>query len=153
LAEQEANSPYSSEIIRSSFQAVLWQVRRIYESIKTKRKINRASAVIASQFQFLVNKHFVSKTLVEDYADMLNITPNHLSQTIKAATGKPAKSVITQRRLDEAKFLLKYTSNEIAEISYHLNFAEPTHFTKFFKKDMQRTPLEYRRVNSSSIEL
>ena len=146
LLEQENGAPYCTDIIRSAFQAILWQVRRIYEGIGTRKTIEKANLVMASQFQYLVNRNFTEKTLVEDYAEMLNITPNHLSQTIKEATGKTAKSIITQRRIEEAKFLLRHTNNEIAEISYHLNFSEPTHFHKFFKKESRCTPVQFRRM-------
>ena len=145
LLEQENGAPYGLEIIRSAFQAILWQVRRIYEGLETKKITEKANVVMASQFQYLVNRNFIAKTLVVDYAEMLNITPNHLSQTIKEATGKTAKSIITQRRVEEAKFLLRHTNNEIAEISHHLSFSEPTHFNKFFKKESQCTPVEFRR--------
>ncbi|MBS1598383.1 MAG: helix-turn-helix transcriptional regulator [Bacteroidetes bacterium] len=144
LHEQKDGAAYSVEIIRSSFQAILWQVRRIYESAKIKTVVEKANAIIASQFQYMVNEYFIDKTTVEEYADMLNITANHLSQTIKNTTGKTAKNIISQRRLEEAKYLLNYTNNDIAEIAYHLNFSAPTHFTKFFKKETACTPQEYR---------
>jgi AraC family transcriptional regulator, transcriptional activator of pobA len=81
---------------------------------------------------------------VEDYAQMLNISANHLSQTIKETTGNTPKSYITKRRLEEAKYLLLYTKNDIAEISFHLHFSEPTHFSKFFKKEIGQSPQEFR---------
>jgi AraC family transcriptional regulator, transcriptional activator of pobA len=39
---------------------------------------------------------------------------------------------------------LQYSSNTVAEIGYLLNFSEPTHFTKFFKKETGLTPIEFR---------
>ena len=144
LVEQQNDSNYSVEIIRSFFQTILWQVRRIYENAKSDATIQRASLVIASQFQYLVNMHFLDKVAVEQYALLLNITTNHLSQIIKSTTGKTAKSIISQRRLEEAKYLLLYTQNDFAEITYHLNFSEPTHFSKFFKKQTNQTPVQYR---------
>jgi AraC family transcriptional activator of pobA len=144
IAEQANHSAFHTDVIRSLSLAMLWQVRRVYENFQTK-KTDKPSAVITSQFQYLVNKHFIDKILVEEYANILNITSNHLSQTIRETTGKTAKSFIVQRRLEEAKYLLKHTTNDIAEISYHLNFLEPTHFNKFFKKEVSATPLQYRQ--------
>lgn len=144
VAEQQNYSSFSNEIIRSAFQAILWQTRRIYEEQKQITPSQKANDIITSQFQFLVNEHFLEKISVDEYAQLLNITANHLSQTIKETTGKTAKSFITKRRLDEASYLLQYTSSDIAEISFHLNFSEPTHFTKFFKKETGKTPNEYR---------
>lgn len=144
ITEQETASPYGNEIICSSFQAILWQTRRVYEDINEITPSRKAGAVITSQFQYLVNEYFLSKISVEEYAQHLNITANHLSQTIKETTGKTAKIMITQRRLQEAKYLLSYTNNGVSEIAFYLNFSEPTHFTKFFKKETGFTPLDYR---------
>lgn len=144
LVEQQADSPFGQEIIRSLFQAVLWQVRRLYEAEKANTPSVRASSMITAQFQYLVNEHFISKTSVGEYAQLLNITPNHLSQTIKATTGRTASSIIAQRRLEEARYLLAYTDNDVADIADHLRFFEPTHFTKFFRKATGLTPVAFR---------
>jgi AraC family transcriptional regulator, transcriptional activator of pobA len=144
LAEQQSNSSFSTEIIRAAFQAILWQTRRMYEEQKQIMPAQKANDIITAQFQFLVNTHFLEKIAVEEYAQLLNITANHLSQTIKNTTGKTAKSFITKRRIDEAMYVLQYTNNDIATIAFHLNFTEPTHFTKFFKKETGMTPNEFR---------
>lgn len=144
IQEQNNSSSFAQEIIRASFQAILWMCRRIYETEKQNTAAQKAGAIIAAQFQYLVNEHFLDKISVEEYAQMLNITPNHLSQTVKAICGMPAKSIINQRRINEAKYLLAYTENDIAEIAFYLYFVEPTHFSKFFKKECGQTPLEYR---------
>lgn len=145
LAEQEQKAPFSDEIIRANFQVVLWLVRRLYENTRATTAAQRAGAVLAAQFQYLVNEHFLTQTTVEEYAHLLNVTPNHLSQTIRDFTGRTAKSLISERRLHEARYLLAYTPNDVAEIAYHLGFVEPTHFSKFFKKETGNTPLAYRK--------
>jgi len=147
ISEQSDLSKFSVEIIRSSFQAILWQVRRIYEETNVTNPTKKANAVITSQFQHLVNEHFLSKIAVDEYAHLLNVTSNHLSQTIKEATGSTAKHFITKRRMEEAKYLLLYTKENVAEISFHLKFSEPTHFVKFFKKVSGKTPLEFRELS------
>ncbi len=144
IQEQKTNSKFSEEIIRSVFQAILWQVRRIYEESKKITAAQKAGALIAAQFQYQVNEYFLDKIAVEEYAQLLNITPNHLSQTIKEVTGKSAKDAISERRLNEAKYLLAYTNHNIAEIAYYLRFSESTHFIKFFKKLAHITPRQYR---------
>ena len=144
ITEQNFVDPFSTEIIRSYFQAILWQVRRVYEKIHPTPS-PQAGAAIAARFQWLVNDRFLRNTSVGDYAKLLHISPNHLSQTIKQNTGQTAKSIINERRLREAQYLLAYTRNSIADISHHLGFSEPTHFTKFFKKHTKQAPLTYRQ--------
>ena len=148
IAEQETAAAFSHEIIRATFQAVLWQVRKIYEEVKQTSPSQRANAIIVSQFQHMVNEYFLLKITVEEYARLLNISPNHLSQTIKEVTGKTAKSFISKRRFDEASYLLLYTNMDIAEIAFQLHFSEPTHFSKFFKKESGKTPMEFRMLTT-----
>lgn len=81
---------------------------------------------------------------MEEYAEMLFVTPNHLSQTIKSTSGKNALSYINERITSEAKSLISYTELSIAEIAYKLDFSDPANFGKFFKKQTGLTPLEFR---------
>lgn len=145
LREQEESSSYHLGIMHSCFQAILWQVRRIFENAVIRDTSDKASTVIASKFEYLVNQNFINIVMVEHYAEMLNITPNHLSHTIKKATGKTAKSIISQRRAEEARYLLRHTSNDVATISHFLNFSEPAHFNNFFKKECGASPSAYRK--------
>ncbi|MEM9325738.1 MAG: helix-turn-helix transcriptional regulator [Bacteroidota bacterium] len=144
LEEQSREQPFAVELIKLHFQAILWKVRRRYEMIADHTTSERAGMVIASQFQYLVNQHFLKKANIDDYAELLNITPNHLSQTISKVTGQTAKSIINARRFKEARYLLSYTHLTISEIAFQLNFSEPTHFSKFFKKMSGTTPANFR---------
>lgn len=101
--------------------------------------------ILFQKFIQLVNTFYIEKRTVEEYAALLNITPNHLSQTIKLLTEKNAHSYIRERLLSEAKSLIQFTEYDIAEIAYHLNFSDPTNFGKFFKKHTGLTPLQFRK--------
>lgn len=144
LQEQKEQAGFAQEIMRATFQAILWMCRRIYE-VEKPSPSQKAGAIITAQFQYLVNEHFLTKTSVDEYAQLLNITANHLSQTIVDTCGKSAKSIISERRVTESKYLLAFTNNDISEIAFHLGFSEPTHFSKFFKKATAQTPLGYRQ--------
>lgn len=97
------------------------------------------------KFIQLVNTFYIEKRTIEEYADLLYVTPNHLSQSVKQATQKNALSFINDRLLTEAKSIIRYTSLDIAEIAYQLNFSDPANFGKFFKKHTDHTPLDFRK--------
>lgn len=101
--------------------------------------------IMLQKYIQLVNNFYIEKRTIEEYAQLLNVTPNHLSQTIKAASGKNALSFINERLLSEARALIRYTDYDISEIAYRLNFSDPANFGKFFKKHTQSTPLEFRK--------
>jgi AraC-like DNA-binding protein len=75
---------------------------------------------------------------------MLHVTTNHLNETVKGTLGQPAGMIIRERLLLEAKRLLRYSDSPVAEIATHLNFEDPSYFSRFFKKHTGFSPSEFR---------
>ena len=105
--------------------------------------------ILYQKFIQVVNSYYLEKRTIEEYADLLFVTPNHLSQTIKAASNKNALSFINDRIMTEAKSIIQFTNSDISEIAFLLNFSDPANFGKFFKKHSNLTPLEYRKKATS----
>jgi AraC-like DNA-binding protein len=101
--------------------------------------------ILFQKFIQHVNNYYIDKRTVEEYAELLFVTPNHLSQSVKEASEKNALSFINERIMSEAKSLIQFTGLDIAEIAYQLNFSDPANFGKFFKKHSGQTPLEFRK--------
>lgn len=138
--------PYQEKMLEGMLGSLLYFCKAIYERNKITENHLSRSQVITNKFEVLVDKMYVDTKNVTDYADELNITPNYLTTTVKKLTGKSAKDIIHERVLVESKTLLKYSGLDIAEIAYRLNFQEPTHFTRFFKKLSGTTPNQFRKA-------
>ncbi len=95
---------------------------------------------IVKQFNNLTDEHFLEHTQVSQYADMLYVTPGHLNDLIKMATGRTAKQIIDEKRIMEAKRLLFWGKHSAKEIASHLNFEDDAYFNRFFKKHTGQTP-------------
>ena len=72
------------------------------------------------------------------------MTADRLNDHVKRATGVTAGHLIRQRLLTEAKRQLVFTTEPIHEIAYSLGFSDPSHFTRFFRKQTATTPQEFR---------
>jgi AraC family transcriptional activator of pobA len=92
----------------------------------------------------LVDDHFRKERLISFYADKLAMTPDRLNDHVKRATGVTAGHLIRQRVLTEAKRQLVFTTQPIHEIAYDLAFSDPSHFTRFFRKQTGMTPQAFR---------
>lgn len=101
--------------------------------------------ILFQKFIQLINNYYIDKRTVEEYAELLFVTPNHLSQSVKEASKKNALSFINERIMSEAKSLVQFTEFDVAEIAYQLNFSDPANFGKYFKKHAGQTPLEFRK--------
>jgi AraC-like DNA-binding protein len=101
--------------------------------------------ILLRKFIQLIDNHYIDKRTVHEYAELLSVTPNYLSQSVKQASGKKALAFIAERLAAESRSLIQYTDFEIAEIAYQLNFSDPANFGKFFKKQTGLSPSEFRK--------
>lgn len=125
---------------------LLLEAKRSYErqSIGNREIHFSENYKLVNRFRKLVVQHYLTKRQVADYAQMLSVSPNHLNKTVKENTGQTASEAIKEMLLQEAKSLLRYTDNSVAEIAYKLDFSEPASFNRFFKTITNETPLSFR---------
>jgi AraC family transcriptional activator of pobA len=100
---------------------------------------------LASKFKLLVQKNISVKNNVEYFCNKLKISKSTLQKTTKLVYQKTPKDIIEEILLLEAKRMLTVTSLRIQEIGYKLGFADPTNFTKFFKRNVGITPDYFRK--------
>ena len=136
--------PYQVKRLSGVLSALLYNCKAVYERYSFEAHHLPSGLLLTQRFQQLVDKLYLESKNVNAYADHLHVTPNHLTAVVKEQIGKTAKDVIQERVFLESKNLLKYTEMDISRVAYTLNFSEPTHFTRFFKKYAGQTPLQFR---------
>jgi AraC family transcriptional activator of pobA len=92
----------------------------------------------------LIDEHFRKERIISFYAGRLAMTSDRLNDHVKRAAGVTAGHLIRQRVLTEAKRQLVFTNQAIHEIAYDLAFSDPSHFTRFFRKQTGMTPQAFR---------
>ncbi|MDO8729395.1 MAG: helix-turn-helix transcriptional regulator [bacterium] len=103
------------------------------------------------RFQQLVEERFTQWHQVADYASQLGYTQKSLARAVAAAIGTTAKAFIAARINLEAKRLLVHTDMPVVTIAEKLGFEEATNFSKFFKREVDCTPAEFRRRQRTPI--
>lgn len=99
---------------------------------------------MSDQFMMLVQQNFRKHRFLEFYANELEVTPKHLSRTVKKQTGFSAVEWIERHVILEAKVLLKSSNLNIQQIADELNFPSQSFFGKYFKKQTGLSPKEFR---------
>jgi AraC family transcriptional activator of pobA len=110
-----------------------------------KRGLQQNPCNLTDRFTQLLNIHYLDVRSVCDYANLLFVTPNHLSETVKLATGKTAGQLIDEIVLMEAKIRVKQTALSVSQIASFMNFSDVSAFCKFFRRHTGLSPSEYRR--------
>jgi len=86
---------------------------------------------------------------IKDLADLLFVSPKHLSNTIQEVLGKSPCDIYEERLIEISKELLLTTNKPISHIAQTLTF-DPSNFTKFFKSFEGKTPKQFRELNSKT---
>jgi AraC family transcriptional regulator, transcriptional activator of pobA len=126
--------------------ALLYQLKTFTKTFhQVEESFKSPQHILLQKFVQLINNFYLEKRTIDEYAELLAVTPNHLSQSVKLASGKNALSFINDRIMVEAKSMIQFSNLDMAEIAYQLDFSDASNFGKFFKKHADVTPVEYRR--------
>ena len=126
--------------------AVGYEFLNLYRSDQDRQWAENRHADIFNRFCDLVVKHYRESREIKYYADMLNLTPKHLSKVIRTATnGLSPGKWIEQYVATQAKRLIETGATAtIQETAYMLGFTEPTSFYRYFKRVTGMTAKQYR---------
>lgn len=95
------------------------------------------------------NKPFLESSLnLIDLANILDITPRHLSQIINTKKKQNFLDYVNSKRIEEAMKLLEFSKDEkqtIQEVMYSVGFNSKSAFHYAFKKKTGLTPTEFKR--------
>lgn len=128
------------------FQLLLVSLYR-FEKVRKAEVISTNDRTLHhfQNFIKLIKQHIHVNKSVQFYAAKMNITTVHLNRICKAIGQKTALQIVHEYVIKEAKKYLSNTTYSIAEVAYFLDFKNPAHFTKFFKKLVGITPSSYRK--------
>ncbi|MGL4632485.1 MAG: helix-turn-helix domain-containing protein, partial [Leadbetterella sp.] len=135
-----------SDLVSFQLLALLEELKQFVQTQnQLEQSFQSPNELLFRNFHMMVNRFYLTKKTVDEYAELLNVSSNHLSKTIKQVSGINALHFISERLVSEAKSLIQFTSSDIVEIAYQLNFSDAANFGKFFKKHTGISPLEHRK--------
>ncbi len=137
-------SPQRNELIRHYLHLILLELQRETGSGRSAH-LDGAGGLISSQFIALVEQHYATKKQVNDYAELLHLTPNYLNALIKQATGRTAGQLIRDRVILEAKRLFLFSEATVSEVAYALQYDDVSYFWRLFKKAVNVSPTEFKK--------
>ena len=141
-------SEYKEAALRHIFCSTIY---RIADPILAKggaspsMGVKERSSEYFERLMSLLAENYREQRNVEFYADKMNISSKHLSRVIRNFTGKSVHQWIDEFVALEIKNLLKYSNLSIQQISYSLNFPNPSFMGQYFKRITGMTPGEYKK--------
>lgn len=151
--EYQSPSIYSESIIKSYLSTILgfcirFYDREIKDGVNENRQLSlsdRFSRALRDYGQALGSGLVTDHKSVSSFADELAVSPKHLSETVKKATGQSPIDHINRVLIEEAQKLLRTTNMTIKQVGYYLGFSSPSYFNRLFKKIVGTSPAEFRK--------
>lgn len=135
------DQPNGTDVIDGLLKALL---ARIVQQTQPLIHAIRATDLF-SRFEELLGQTDALRNNVAHYARQLNTSPQNLNAVCRKAIGQSAAIVLTNHLIGEAKRLLHYTGLTVKEIADRFDFADSSHFIKYFKKHVGMTPQTFRK--------
>lgn len=82
-------------------------------------------------------------------SDHVNRNPSYLSRFIKQNTNKNFSQILMERRMEEAKNLLRGTNLKIPQIAEKTGYPNVRYFTRVFHSQFSMSPTDYRNITST----
>ncbi|OIQ27005.1 MAG: hypothetical protein BM555_06265 [Crocinitomix sp. MedPE-SWsnd] len=138
----QSDSVLKNEFIKANLSLVCIQCIRTLSQTVDKSKNQKTY----DSFRRYLNSNFREIKKVKEYAAVLNISEKQLNEIVSAKTGYSASIIIYKQIILESKRLLNMGLSA-KEVAYDLNFDDPSHFSKFFKKQSGISPSEFQKIH------
>ncbi|WP_223649692.1 helix-turn-helix domain-containing protein [Hymenobacter psoromatis] len=143
-AEYHRPGPWQLPLLSAHLTVLLTYLSRLYTE-QFPAAVPSADKLLLRAYQARIEACFREQHELGAYAAQLHLSAGHLSEVVKAQSGKPAIKHLHERLVLEARRLLVYTPLSHKEIAFDLGFAEPSYFSRFFKRETGLSPAQYRR--------
>lgn len=92
-----------------------------------------------------IEAHYSETLSLEDIATHATLSPFHFARLFKRTTGQSVMEYLLRTRLHMARHLLTQTALPVHEVAEKCGFADPSYFSRTFKRFEGHTPSAYRR--------
>ncbi|WP_103336979.1 helix-turn-helix transcriptional regulator [Amycolatopsis sp. CA-126428] len=103
------------------------------------------AGAVAAEFVRLAGRPGPGPWSVRAHAERLGVSPGHLTEAVKAATGRTAAQLLREARTREAQRFLLRTDLTVRQVASRVGFADPAYFCRFFRRETGLSPGDFRR--------
>ena len=137
----EANRIYLTSNIKEQYKG---NAPQVYKNSRTIRTVNTDEELFLDQLMdTFQNSLFEPDIKMEKFCHQLGVSTSKLYRNTVLLTGLSPNDLLKEIRLVTALELMKKQNKNISETSYELGFANPSYFTKCFKKRYNVLPAEF----------
>lgn len=149
---REYAEPDNQSIVHSLFSSFILEIlaimRRSYNASveeETDAAGRLHGKLLADEFVKLVEQSDGRIRRVDDFAQMLNVSPKYLSKLLHRVMARKPSEIIALFTLKAIENRLRYSDMTMQQIADELHFSSASSFGKFVREHTDMTPLEFRK--------
>lgn len=132
------------ELLASYVRVLLTEAKRLYPADSPSAETSSAMQ-LTKAFHLAVEQRYLTDRTTQPYANLLGVTPNHLTRVIRQTSGMTPGEILRDRLTLEAKRLLAHTDFTVGETAQKLGFLSAAQFSNWFKREAGVSPDQFRR--------
>lgn len=136
--------PNKRSIMQATMGLLFLQLMNHIDRMETA-ETDKEQKLVMDVLSFL-EEHYRDGELTE-LAKQLNYDFYWLSKEIKKQTGKTFTTLLQEKRLKQAAYLLRHTGKSIEDISLAVGYDNQSYFYRIFKEQYGMTPRKFRENN------
>ncbi len=142
-----ATDDYHRSTVTALVAALMHHYNQLFQQQTDQLASSRSrEQTIFDRFLQLVTQHCAEHHQIGYYADRMCLTERYLSTIIRQTSSVTAKDWIDRALITRIKIELRHTDKPAAQIADEMHFANPSFFSKYFRRLTGMTPGEYKSI-------
>lgn len=133
-------SAYQNQFLRIKFQELILHLLEIDHTKELRSILFRIFQGQKMELDFVMNKYFLKPLTLAELSKLSGRSLSAFKREFQEVYQTTPASWIKEKRLNHAHFLLKNTTQNVAEISQLVGYESVSHFIKAFKERFGFTP-------------
>ena len=146
LSEAEHKQPGHEALCQNFIENLIIILNRHpkFSTTLVPSNVKKSSHLCASVHRYIDN-HYKEDITLDSIVEVVHSSKYHIIHTFTEEYGVSPIKYLISKRISESCRLLESTDISLSSLSRILGFSSPSYFSQAFKKEMNCTPIEYRK--------
>ena len=138
-------------VLKYTDQLIIHLCRHIYNNPSYREQVSKLDYLLDSRLVSIIE--YIQNNLAGDLtnqkiAELAYVSRDYIGQFFKSLTNHNLQDYIENRRLEQAHFLLRSTTDSVQEIARRVGFKDPAYFSRRFRMKYNQNARDIRETDT-----